>query len=139
MLAAATAAEFWRGRDEPLMSRGPIVTVLLAHAAMLLVRIPVIHFAPLVDNVELMRSVPFALLAFGTLLYAVVMAFLLLTMTKERTELAHKIASLVDPLCGVAKSARLPQRIEPAICAAKGRSRAAGDAAVRSRSIQGNQ
>lgn len=102
MLAAATAAEFWRGRDEPLMSRGPIVTVLLAHAAMLLVRIPVIHFAPLVDNVELMRSVPFALLAFGTLLYAVVMAFLLLTMTKERTELAHKIASLVDPLCGVA-------------------------------------
>jgi diguanylate cyclase (GGDEF)-like protein len=31
-----------------------------------------------------------------------VFAFLLLNMTKERTELAHKIASLVDPLCGVA-------------------------------------
>jgi diguanylate cyclase (GGDEF)-like protein len=102
MLTVATAAEFWRGRDEPLMSRGPIVTVLLAHAAMLLARIPVISFTPLVDNATLMRSVPFAMLAFGTLLYAVVMAFLLLTMTKERTELAHKIASLVDPLCGVA-------------------------------------
>jgi diguanylate cyclase (GGDEF)-like protein len=102
MLTVATAAEFWRGRDEPLMSRGPIVTVLLAHAAMLLARIPVISFMPLVDNATLMRSVPFAMLAFGTLLYAVVMAFLLLTMTKERTELAHKIASLVDPLCGVA-------------------------------------
>ena len=101
MLTVATAAEFWRGRDEPLMSRGPIVTVLLAHAAMLLARIPVISFMPLVDNATLMRSVPFAMLAFGTLLYAVVMAFLLLTMTKERTELAHKIASLVDPLCGV--------------------------------------
>jgi diguanylate cyclase (GGDEF)-like protein len=32
----------------------------------------------------------------------VVLAFLLLNMTKERTELAHKIASLVDPLSGVA-------------------------------------
>src|SRR5882757_151484 len=36
VLAAAAAAEFWRGRNEPLMSRGPVVCVLLAHAAMLL-------------------------------------------------------------------------------------------------------
>jgi diguanylate cyclase (GGDEF)-like protein len=102
MLAAATAAEFWRDRDEPLMSRGPIVTVLLVHVAMLLTRIPVIHVLPLVNDDTLIRSTPFALLAFGTLMFAVVMAFLLLTMTKERTELAHKIASLVDPLSGVA-------------------------------------
>jgi diguanylate cyclase (GGDEF)-like protein len=31
----------------------------------------------------------------------VVLAFLLLNMTKERTELQHKIASLIDPLSGV--------------------------------------
>src|SRR5262245_49338735 len=40
MLVAATAEEFWRGLDEPLMSRWPTVIVLLAYAAVLLARIP---------------------------------------------------------------------------------------------------
>jgi diguanylate cyclase (GGDEF)-like protein len=102
MLAAATAEEFWRGREEPLMSRWPTVVVLFAYAAALLARIPATYFSPLLDNHSLMSGVSFALLAFGTLLFAVVMAFLLLNMTKERTELQHKIASLVDPLSGVA-------------------------------------
>ena len=102
MLAAATAEEFWRGRDEPLMSRWPTVIVLLAYAAALLARIPATYFSPLLDDHSLMSGVSFALLAFGTLLFTVVMAFLLLNMTKERTELQHKINSLVDPLSGVA-------------------------------------
>jgi len=102
MLAAATAEEFWRGRDEPLMSRWPTVIVLLAYAAALLARIPATYFSPLLDSNSLMSSVSFALIAFGTLLFTVVMAFLLLNMTKERTELQHKINSLVDPLSGVA-------------------------------------
>ncbi len=102
MLAAATAEEFWRGREEPLMSRWPTVIALLAYAAALLARIPATYFAPMLDNHSLMSGVSFALLAFGTLLFTVVLAFLLLNMTKERTELQHKIASLVDPLSGVA-------------------------------------
>jgi len=102
MLSAATAEEFWRGRDEPLMSRWPTVVVLLAYSGALLARIPATYFAPVLDNQSLMGGVSFALLAFGTLLFTVVLAFLLLNMTKERTELAHKIASLVDPLSGVA-------------------------------------
>jgi diguanylate cyclase (GGDEF)-like protein len=102
MLAAATAEEFWRGREEPLMSRWPTVIVLLAYAAALLARIPANYFSPLLDNQSLMSGVSFAVLAFGTLLFTVVMAFLLLNMTKERTELQHKINALVDPLSGVA-------------------------------------
>jgi len=102
MLAAATAEEFWRGRDEQLMSRWPTVIVLLAYAAALLAPIPATYFSPMLDNNWLMSGVSFAVLAFGTLLFTVVMAFLLLNMTKERTELAHKIAALVDPLSGVA-------------------------------------
>jgi diguanylate cyclase (GGDEF)-like protein len=102
MLSAATAEEFWHGRDEALMSRWPTVIVLLAYSGALLARIPATYFAPVLDNHSLMSGVSFALLAFGTLLFTVVLAFLLLNMTKERTELAHKIASLVDPLSGVA-------------------------------------
>src|SRR5215470_14087186 len=101
MLAAATAEEFWRGRDEPLMSRWPTVIVLLAYAAALLARIPATYFSPLLGQ-SMMGGVSFALIAFGTLLFTVVMSFLLLNMTKERTELQHKINAMVDPLSGIA-------------------------------------
>jgi diguanylate cyclase (GGDEF)-like protein len=102
VFALMTADEFWRGRDEPLMSRWPSIFVLLAYAAVLLARVPAILLSPLFAEQALMSSVSFALLAFGTLLFTVVMAFLQLNMTKERTELKHKINSLVDPLSGVA-------------------------------------
>jgi diguanylate cyclase (GGDEF)-like protein len=101
MMAAVTAEEFWRGRAEPLMSRWPTVCALLAYAAALLARIPATLLSPTLEGQSLMSGVSFALLAFGTLLFTVVLAFLLLNMTKERTELAHKIASLTDPLSGV--------------------------------------
>ena len=101
MLAAVTAEEFWRGRSEPLMSRWPTVCALLAYAAALLARIPATLLSPILQGQSLMSGVSFALLAFGTLLFTVVLAFLLLNMTKERTELQHKIASLIDPLSGV--------------------------------------
>jgi diguanylate cyclase (GGDEF)-like protein len=102
MLAAATAEEFWRGRDEPLMSRWPTVIVLLAYAATLLARIPATYFSPVLDDRSLLGGVSFALISFGTLLFTVVMSFLLLNMTKERTELQHKIDAMVDPLSGIA-------------------------------------
>jgi len=101
MLSAVTAEEFWRGRAEPLMSRWPTVCALLAYAAALLARIPATLLSPILQGQSLMSGVSFALLAFGTLLFTVVLAFLLLNMTKERTELQHKIASLIDPLSGV--------------------------------------
>jgi diguanylate cyclase (GGDEF)-like protein len=101
-LALLTAEEFWRGRDEPLMSRWPSVIVLLAYAAVLLARVPATLLSPVIEGDALMSGLSFALLAFGTLLFTVVMAFLQLNMTKERTELKHKINALIDPLSGVA-------------------------------------
>src|SRR5271155_1260862 len=102
LLALRAAEELWRGRDEPLMSRWPSVIVLLAYAAVLLARVPASLLSHSFEGDPLMRGLSFALLAFGTLLFTVVMAFLQLNMTKERTELKHKINSLVDPLSGVA-------------------------------------
>lgn len=101
MLTAATAEEVWRGRAEPLMSRWPTVCALLAYAAALLARIPAALLSPLLQGQSLMSGVSFALLAFGTLLFTVVLAFLLLNMSKERSELKHMIASMIDPLSGV--------------------------------------
>ena len=43
-----------------------------------------------------------AFLTFGSLLFTLVLAFLLLNLVKERSELKHKIAATIDPLSGVA-------------------------------------
>jgi diguanylate cyclase (GGDEF)-like protein len=102
LFALLTAEEFWRGRDEQLMSRWPTVVVLLAHAAVLLARIPAILLTPGFQGDPILNGLSFALLAFGTLLFTVVLAFLQLNMTKERVELKHKINALIDPLSGVA-------------------------------------
>jgi diguanylate cyclase (GGDEF)-like protein len=102
VFALMTAHEFWRGSDERLMSRWPSIFVLLAYAAVLLARVPATLLSPTFADDSVLRGLSFALLTFGTLLFTVVIAFLQLNMTKERTELKHKINSLVDPLSGVA-------------------------------------
>ena len=84
------------------MSRWPMAIVLVVHAAILLVRVPAVLFSSTFRGDFVLSTLSFTLLAFGTLLFTVVLAFLQLNMTKERTELRHKINSLVDPLSGVA-------------------------------------
>jgi diguanylate cyclase (GGDEF)-like protein len=96
------AYELWRERAEPLLSRWPTIIALLTHAAMLSGRIVLAVATPFASHADLFRSPTFALLAFGTVLYTITFAFLLLSMTKERTELGHKTAALVDPLTGLA-------------------------------------
>ena len=139
MLALLTAEEFWRGRDEPLMSRWPSVIVLLAYAAVLLARIPATLLSPALEGDSLLSGVSFALLAFGTLLFTVVMAFLLLNLTKERTELSHKINSLIDPLSGVANRRAFLDGAVKLLAQQSADRRAARGAAVRSRSLQADQ
>src|SRR5262249_21360875 len=63
-------------------------------------RIRAPFFSPLLGK-SMMGGVSFALIPFGTLLFTVVMSFLLLNMTKERPELQHKINALVDPRSGI--------------------------------------
>ena len=103
MLSALTAREIWRGRGEPLLSRWPTVLTLLCYAAAMLARIPATLLVPqIAASTDSLGGALFPALAFGTLMFTVILAFLLLNMSKERTELQHKMASLVDPLSGVA-------------------------------------
>jgi predicted signal transduction protein with EAL and GGDEF domain len=100
-VAVVIAREIWRGRAEPLMSRWPTIVTLLTYAGAMIGRIVMTLLAPMLQDAPLMSGVAFTALSFGTLLFTVVLAFLLLNMTKERLELRHKTASLVDSLCGV--------------------------------------
>src|SRR5256714_1079763 len=96
------AYEFWRERTAPLLSRCPTIVVLLTHMAGLSLRLPIVPLTPLASSADFFRSAPFAVMSFSTVLYTITVAFLLLSMTKERGELRHKTAALVDPLTGLA-------------------------------------
>jgi diguanylate cyclase (GGDEF)-like protein len=97
----ATAYEFWRGRSEPLVSRWPAIFMLFAHGALFLLRTPLSQVLPWSPSSQVFDSVWLTVLSFEALLFTIAIAFILLAMAKERTELRHKTAALVDPLTGI--------------------------------------
>jgi len=96
-----TAYEFWRGRDEKLVSRWPAIFMLFAHGALFLLRTPLVTVLPWSSS-NLYGSVWLTVLSFEALLFTISIAFILLAMAKERTELRHRTAAMVDPLTGIA-------------------------------------
>ena len=98
----ATAYEFWRGRGEPLVSRWPAIFLLFAHGALFLLSTPLSQVLPWSPTNQVFDSVWLTVLSFEALLFTIALAFILLAMAKERTELRHKTAALVDPLTGIA-------------------------------------
>src|SRR4249919_829506 len=98
-----TAFEFWRGRSEALVSRWPAIIMFFAHGALFLLRTPMIALLPSVSSSDgIFGSVWMTVLSFEALLLIISSAFLLLAMAKERTELRHRKAAMVDPLTGIA-------------------------------------
>jgi diguanylate cyclase (GGDEF)-like protein len=97
-----TAYEFWRGRDEQLVSRWPAIFLLFAHGALFLLHTPLALLLPWAPDNHVFDSVWLTVLSFETLLFTISIAFILLAMAKERTELRHRTAALVDPLTGIA-------------------------------------
>jgi len=97
----ATAYELWRGRGEPLVSRWPAIFMFFAQGALFLVRSPLAASLPWVNG-QVFGNVWITALSFETLLFTIATAFILLAMAKERVELLHKRAALVDSLTGLA-------------------------------------
>jgi diguanylate cyclase (GGDEF)-like protein len=98
----AAAAEFWRGRAEPLVSRLPAIFMLFAHGALFLLRTPLSALLPWSPTSQVFGSVWLTVLSSEALLFTISIAFILLAMAKERTEYRHKTASMVDLLTGIA-------------------------------------
>ncbi len=98
-----TAYEFWRGRSELLVSRWPAIFMLFAHGALFLLRTPLVAMLPWsASNNNMFGSVWLTVLSFEALLFTISIAFILLAMAKERTELRHRTAAMIDPLTGIA-------------------------------------
>jgi diguanylate cyclase (GGDEF)-like protein len=97
-----TAYEFWRGRSEQLVSRWPAIFMFFAHGALFLLRTPLASLLPWSPADTIFGSVWLSVLSFEALLFTISIAFILLAMAKERTELRHRTAAMVDPLTGIA-------------------------------------
>ena len=98
-----TAYEFWRGRSEALVSRWPAIFMFFAHGALYILRTPLVAMLPAsTTNDSLFASVWMTVLSTESLLLTISSAFILLAMAKERSELRHRTAAMVDPLTGIA-------------------------------------
>jgi diguanylate cyclase (GGDEF)-like protein len=97
-----SAYEFWRGRNEPLVSRWPAIFMLFAHGSLFLLRTPLAAVLPWSPTSQVYESVWLTVLSFEALLFTIAIAFIFLAMAKERTEYRHKTAAMVDPLTGIA-------------------------------------
>ncbi|HXW25088.1 MAG TPA: GGDEF domain-containing protein [Xanthobacteraceae bacterium] len=97
-----TAFEFWRGRAERLLSRWPAVFILFAHGAIFLLRSPLSTLMPGNPGDPALASAWMTVISTEEVLATISIAFILLAMAKERTELHHKTAAMVDSLTGLA-------------------------------------
>jgi diguanylate cyclase (GGDEF)-like protein len=96
-----TAYEFWRGRGERLVSRWPAIFILFGHGALFLLRSPLTALAQGPTDSHMLTSAWLSVLSAESLLFPISIAFILLAMAKERTELSHKNAAKLDPLTGL--------------------------------------
>jgi diguanylate cyclase (GGDEF)-like protein len=95
------AYEFWRGRSEPLVSRWPAIVLFLTHGMMFLLRTPLNMLLHGRDGDTILASAWLSVLSLEAFLMTIATAFILLAMSKERTELRHKTAAMIDPLTGL--------------------------------------
>jgi len=96
-----TAFEFWRGRNERLLSRWPAVFILFSHGTIFLLRSPInVLLGPSSDPA--LASAWMGVISTEEVLATISIAFIVLAMAKERTELHHKTAAMVDALTGLA-------------------------------------
>jgi len=95
------AREVWRGRDPELISRWPTLGLLVIHAGFVLARLPLagaLRLGAMGDGQRLFISI----MALEALFVTFALAFLRVSMAKERVELQQRNAALTDALTGIA-------------------------------------
>jgi diguanylate cyclase (GGDEF)-like protein len=97
-----TALEFWHGRAERLLSRWPAIFILFGHGTIFLLRSPLSTMLPGPESDPALASAWMTVISTEEVLATISIAFILLAMAKERIELHHKTAAMVDSLTGLA-------------------------------------
>jgi diguanylate cyclase (GGDEF)-like protein len=96
------AYEFWRSRDEALVSRWPAIFMLFTHGSLFLLRTPIGTMSNAETGNGLAMSGWLELLSLEGLLFTISIAFILLAMATERTEYHHRPAARTDAPTAIA-------------------------------------
>jgi diguanylate cyclase (GGDEF)-like protein len=116
-LAAMSAVEFWRGRQERLPSRWPVIVLLATLTLLFASRIPLVNLLPFPFGALPLE--PGWVPAFNLIMFfhTLMLTVLLVAMSKERLELDQRTKAQTDPLTGalnrrafVARGGRLALR-----------------------------
>jgi diguanylate cyclase (GGDEF)-like protein len=96
----ATAWEFWRGRDEPLPSRWPIVVLFGTLAVLFAARIPMTAVAPFPFGAQPAEMNWLAAYSLVMILHTVALAVLIVAIARERLEREQRMYAQTDLLTG---------------------------------------
>jgi diguanylate cyclase (GGDEF)-like protein len=97
----AAAAEFARAKNEPLASRRPAVVLLVIAGLGFLSWLPLNAAMPIQEAQYVLVSFWFPATILLTLLLRIALAFIVLSMAKERRELEQRAQALTDALTGL--------------------------------------
>jgi diguanylate cyclase (GGDEF)-like protein len=96
-----SAWEFWRCRHEGLIYRLPIVAAFLAHAAIVVIRIPLSGSVRLPTAQDELQVGWWTFTIFEATFFSFCIAYLMGGLARERVMSWYKRAALMDPLTGV--------------------------------------
>jgi diguanylate cyclase (GGDEF)-like protein len=96
----AIVYEFWRDRTERLASRFPLMIVCSVNGLFFLARVPLSEVLSFPDDLE-GATIWFGILSLEGLLFSIASGFTFVALTKERAEVAQRLAATIDSLTGV--------------------------------------
>lgn len=96
-----TANEFWKDRDEYLVSRTAAVVVLLSFALFIGIRVPLAGYLPFPMGALPMNSTWLGIVNLVVLTHVGAFAILMISLTKERREREQRQFAMLDPLTGL--------------------------------------
>jgi diguanylate cyclase (GGDEF)-like protein len=111
--AMLSAREVWYARDRELISRWPTLALLILHGSFLLARIPFASALTFPAIGDPSSRPAMMIMAFESLFVVFCLAFLRVSMAKERAELEQRRAALTDALTGIANRRAFFDRGEP--------------------------
>jgi diguanylate cyclase (GGDEF)-like protein len=117
VLIAMVAVEFWRGRQEALPSRWPVIVLFASLSLFFLSRIALVDTLPFPFGALPMEATWVATFNLVLIFHTLVLTVLIVALSKERLEFDQRTKAHTDPLTGalnrralVARGGRLLQR-----------------------------
>ena len=101
MYCVLSAWELWRTRSERLPSLSPAVATFVSYATLTIVRIPLVDLMPFPMGTRHIDAYWLAVAGLIVFAHATFLGMLMLSMTRERHEVARRNEAMLDPLTGL--------------------------------------